>query len=289
MAADQLAEPEFLPITDSVRILLTEKIKEAAELEALQDFDSEDLADRIMAVVEKGGEEDYFKLSAVSNYLSKPFGKMLEKTLFSVLRKEPAAIRKVLNVDIESLRKDPEPRQLIKALFYRTLSRVNRDGTAAGSAASDEKIRQIVELLERGVYNYTIESSQEVCTWSNLAFVSYYSERACTVQNSIDPSSALSRKHGLNIAKQLLDGVADPLTLGCRSAMGLCPRAFEEEKSVIEIRSQQVVHLKTSSLWPCPQCHAKSCTYTEVQDRSADEPASIYCVCTKCGIQYKGA
>ena len=39
----------------------------------------------------------------------------------------------------------------------------------------------------------------------------------------------------------------------------------------------------TSTLFPCPRCGARDCTWVQRQTRSGDEPMTVCCTCNKCG------
>ncbi|EAN79459.1 transcription elongation factor s-II, putative [Trypanosoma equiperdum] len=43
----------------------------------------------------------------------------------------------------------------------------------------------------------------------------------------------------------------------------------------------------TSTLFPCPSCKAKNCTWTQKQTRSADEPMTIFCICNICEHKWR--
>lgn len=62
---------------------------------------------------------------------------------------------------------------------------------------------------------------------------------------------------------------------------------FEErakDTNLVEIRKA----LQTSStLFPCPVCKVRDCTWSQKQTRSADEPMTVFCTCNKCGHMWK--
>ncbi|KAJ4460398.1 putative DNA-directed RNA polymerase III subunit RPC10 [Paratrimastix pyriformis] len=43
----------------------------------------------------------------------------------------------------------------------------------------------------------------------------------------------------------------------------------------------------TTDLVPCPRCRHKTSFFYEIQTRSADEPATIFHRCVKCGLNWK--
>lgn len=42
-----------------------------------------------------------------------------------------------------------------------------------------------------------------------------------------------------------------------------------------------------TDLFTCGKCRKKSCTYTQVQTRSSDEPMTTFVVCNECGNRWK--
>ncbi|RNF12469.1 transcription elongation factor [Trypanosoma rangeli] len=42
-----------------------------------------------------------------------------------------------------------------------------------------------------------------------------------------------------------------------------------------------------STLFPCPSCKARDCSWTQKQTRSADEPMTVFCVCNVCEHKWR--
>ncbi|KAF5909041.1 transcription elongation factor A protein 2-like isoform X6, partial [Clarias magur] len=42
-----------------------------------------------------------------------------------------------------------------------------------------------------------------------------------------------------------------------------------------------------TDMFVCGKCKSKSCTYTQVQTRSADEPMTTFVMCNQCGNRWK--
>lgn len=188
-----------------------------------------------------------------------------------------------------------EHRHEYQKMYYRALAQVNST-FAPEKQRSMADIVKVVEELERSVYNQAIRNCQSQGTsvmrsWKNPTFISYYSTRASTIYLNINPTSSIVQTHGNRVGIGLLEETMTPLAVGSSTESELCPSGSKSESTIVEIRRKQKVEEKTSSWWTCPNpgCRAQSCTYREVQDRSADEPASIYCTCTKCGTNFKGA
>lgn len=293
------ADSDQAEVVASMRLLLVQALTAAEaqrhDPEAAPVVDAAQLAEEVLAALALAPDEPRERLCTVCEQvgalianLTKPFGEMLEHTLYAALAAAPSRAAKLLELATRvpaPFVENPTPRQRVLGLYYKTLVRAN----AAGPRVPDSQVRALAHELERGVYNWTIETSEHVCLWENIEFLALYAGRASLLKRHLDPRSSVSRAHGLTLAADLLADPSSAAELGWRNAEELCPAGFLEERSTIALRSQQTVKKKTSSMWACPQCHARSSIYWEVQDRAADEPASIYCACTVCDHQYKAA
>lgn len=229
----------------------------------------------------------------LKDLLTRPYGQVLEKTILGEVAAGRLLPSLLMQKDLSKLQREPEPRTVIRAHFYKALE-ASRSLVPEAADCTNTKVCEIASALERGVFNHVIRACQTqgvttMRSWDNNAFVSCYSSRASVVLTHIVPDSSVVETYGPTIARRLLLEELSPGAAGGMSAAELCPAAFEREKALIALRSQQTIHQKTSALWVCPNCKARACTFREVQDRSADEPASIYCTCTKCGFHFKGA
>nr|CCC95094.1 putative transcription elongation factor [Trypanosoma congolense IL3000] len=43
----------------------------------------------------------------------------------------------------------------------------------------------------------------------------------------------------------------------------------------------------TSTLFPCPSCKARNCSWSQKQTRSADEPMTVFCICNVCDHKWR--
>lgn len=184
------------------------------------------------------------------------------------------------------------PREVIGQMFFNSLvgaaGRLQRDNLGAS------RLEELARELELSVYNYVIRNAQlrggnVLRSWDNPTFVSYYSARAATVQLYLDPGSSMVEQYGLRLAQDLFNGAIPPAQVGGMTEEELCPEGFSHEVSTVAHRKKQKVEKRITALWRCPNCKSRASTARSVQDRSLDEPASVYCTCTVCGIDFKGA
>lgn len=182
------------------------------------------------------------------------------------------------------LRFKPEPRDLGRGKLYDALTESfpNQD-----KATRVEKSTEI----ERGCFNAVIEACKNdtsiIRNWARPAFRDMYSDRIYTLAISIDSTSSIV-KSGFNDVVELLKHNPQLETLGRLSVAELLPRAYKAETDAVAIRAMQGVKEKVSNLFRCPNCKMNECTYRQVQTRSLDEPATIFCTCLKCGQTFTG-
>ncbi|XP_069573516.1 transcription elongation factor A protein 2 isoform X1 [Brachyistius frenatus] len=66
-------------------------------------------------------------------------------------------------------------------------------------------------------------------------------------------------------------------------------KQIREDLTKESIREHQLSKVggNETDMFICNRCHGKSCTYTQVQTRSADEPMTTFVVCNSCGNRWK--
>ena len=222
---------------------------------------------------------------AFVEHIHTPFGDFHERTLAREYMSERLNATEVAQWDMISIvLESQDPRRIGRGHMYKLLVKNKMEIAQA---------RSMAESIERSVYNQVIRSSTYETTttrsWDNPDFTQLYGARISTISINLDPDSSICKVYGTGLFQSLQKGDLKPENLGAMSAETLCPSAFRQEKEEIKERSGQKVEEKVSALWRCPGCGARSCTYREVQDRAADEPASIYCTCTVCGQNFKPA
>jgi DNA-directed RNA polymerase subunit M/transcription elongation factor TFIIS len=230
-------------------------------------------------------------LSNLIKHLMTPCGKMLERTILEEVLSGRVPPAQVFLLPLDKMGEDPGPRKTIQAMFCRALQAHNK-ALPAGARVPENRLFDIVRELERSIYNNIIHNCEErsssiVRSWQNETFVSDYSARSNTIFSHLDPKGSMVQMYGNKVALRLLLGELSPTKAGEMQAIDLCPEAFEHERDVIQARSQEEIEERTSTLWKCPNCKARSSRVSEVQDRAADEPATIWCICTECSTRWK--
>lgn len=152
----------------------------------------------------------------------------------------------------------------------------------------------LASAIERGGYTWAVrhcEGSEDSYerSWKNPMFVAVYSSRLGAVLANLDPHGTVAQATG---GCWLLDRLAaqelQPSQVGVLPEAELCPPAGEACRRQIQLRLEQKVTEKVSSMYRCPSCRARKHTYRQVQIGSADEPSTFMCTCLACGQHFEG-
>lgn len=179
---------------------------------------------------------------------------------------------------------EPEPREVIRRLFLKTLI-----GASPAFASDRHRALETARMIELSCFNAAVRASKESENpprrqWDSPAFVDIYSTRCGTIAAHLNPASAPSQayKGEVRLIDRLLGesgGHLSPEDLGDLSEKDLCPAATAKERAEISMRAEQKVVEKESNLFRCPHCGERRCTYIEVQRRSLDEVPDYPCRC----------
>ena len=193
--------------------------------------------------------------------------------------------------------RDDSCRDVIRGTFADCL-RQYPPAAQAFEETGQGSLADVARRLERGCYNRALDLCKESADnhkrrWDSEMFVAVYSGRAATLLANLDCDGGVASHLGGGGAPphalaKILAGEWHPQALGAMTADQLCPQAGEAERSLIGRRSLQKVAEKVSSLFSCPQCRARRCTYRQVQIGAADEPSTFMCTCLACGANFEG-
>lgn len=225
-------------------------------------------------------------MSALREALAEPYGEWVHQSLAEAIL-NGLSPEKALTEESLQAHKHIQPRQLGAGVIYRALSK------SAEFAADPVRLKETVLRIETSCFNHVIARCREsgsniIRSWEDPLFLSSYSSRCATLGLNLDPESSVGRAFGAEALEALVAGRLHPDSMGKLSSVELCPGASRREREEIETRAQQKVREKTSQLYKCPHCGVRDATYEEVQTRSADEPADIFCSCKNCGGKFKG-
>jgi DNA-directed RNA polymerase subunit M/transcription elongation factor TFIIS len=149
---------------------------------------------------------------------------------------------------------------------------------------------QIAIRIERSCYNKAIDQCKEssesyVRQWDSATWINLYSAKTAIVLKHIDYDSTVVEMYGSLIPK-ILSNEINIDTIGYMTESELCPIANQDIRDNINFRMNQKIEIKTSTMFKCPKCGVKKCTYESKQLRSADEAISYVCICINCSSQF---
>ena len=153
-----------------------------------------------------------------------------------------------------------------------------------------DNIDKIVEDLERGIYNWTIEFADEkrlVKNWKNSIFLKMYNEKARSVISNIDPTSYIQNT---TLITRLKENEFLPHEIPFMKPEHLYPDIWkdtvEDYLKMFEYAYQDK-KVAITDLFRCSRCRKSVCSYYSMQTRSSDEPETIFVRCCNCGYQFR--
>jgi transcription elongation factor S-II len=148
----------------------------------------------------------------------------------------------------------------------------------------------ICRQIEQGCYNYSIrkaiESHQER-RWSNRLFKEIYLGKVRSLYANLQRDSYVQNRDFLD---KVLQGQYTGSELARLSSYEIFP---DNWKGLFDKRAKQdklKYELKPEAMtdaFKCRKCGSRSCSYYEVQTRSADEPMTQFINCLDCGNRWK--
>jgi DNA-directed RNA polymerase subunit M/transcription elongation factor TFIIS len=181
-------------------------------------------------------------------------------------------------------------------VLFEILDRLIDDGQWRDKWGSDmdfdDWLDRFVHDMETGIFNCAIDRSAKLgisCNWSHPGFSVIYRALLRSVASNIDSESYVDNKSLLN---RLLDP-ADPLLphdVPFMHASDSFPDRWVEVMHRSQKRDRYIIEKKpiaTTDIFRCARCKGRECSYTELQTRSCDEPASIFVTCHGCGNRWR--
>ena len=149
--------------------------------------------------------------------------------------------------------------------------------------------------IEKSCFNATIQISKKAeepphRNWDSFPFYDIYSTRSGIICNILNINSDTCKTYGYKLLISLLNNDIKASELGFMTEKELCPESIAFEIAEIQKRSGQKIEEKVSTLFECPFCKQRKCSFTQVQLRSADEAPDYKCKClnSNCLRRFKG-
>ena len=146
--------------------------------------------------------------------------------------------------------------------------------------------REIEKYLYNNVIIYAKKNNIKR-TWNNNIFKSLYISRIRGIYTNIKEDSYIKNK---NFKKKILNNEFTAEEISVLSKYDIFP---ENWKDIIENKMKKdklKYELKPEAMtdmFKCRKCGSRSCSYYEMQTRSADEPMTQFITCLNCNNNWK--
>lgn len=150
--------------------------------------------------------------------------------------------------------------------------------------------KDILEDLERGIYNWCIDQCSEYKiprNWRNKRFLHLYKDKARSVLSNLNSSSYIGNAR---LHNRLLEKEFAPHEIPYMKPENLYP---EQWAKILDNKMKKDLHIfeakpvAMTDEFKCGKCKKRECVYQELQVRSADEPMTLFITCLNCGHKWK--
>ena len=136
----------------------------------------------------------------------------------------------------------------------------------------------IAHKIERGVFEYALIT----VTLNELMdrfVVANYADKMNDLILNLNEDSHLKNK---TLIQSIQDGSVNPLMLAFMSSQQLDPRKWAGIINKMTYQEDMNNNMATTDIYQCGKCKERKCKITQMQTRSADEPATTFITCTVC-------
>jgi hypothetical protein len=173
------------------------------------------------------------------------------------------------------------------------------DRAISADGPDDQLLRIITHDLETGVFNCALERSDIMHVarnWSNPGFVAVYRSVLRTVLSNLDGDCYVGND---TLMRRLLPPPGEPAPAPAPIKPGdvafmrpedMFPARWVDLVEHLRQRDQFIINSRpgaTTDQFKCARCKQRKCSYTELQTRSCDEPATIFVNCHGCGNRWR--
>lgn len=144
----------------------------------------------------------------------------------------------------------------------------------------------IIINIELSCYNQTINKSDELLiyqSWDNEKFVYLYYLTCNKITKNLDPDSEVQSNYLIN---KILNNEIDITKIGSMTSDELSPDKSQNIKEALNLRNNQQIKVKTSTLYTCRNCKKKEVSIREYQGRSLDEGSNLSLTCLFCNYNW---
>jgi len=151
----------------------------------------------------------------------------------------------------------------------------------------DEKLAR---NIEKHIFNHVITKCKDkiiYCSWGNIIFKNIYLAKIRSIYGNLKSDSYIKNPA---FKEKVMEGTIPCDQIPLLSAYDIFP---ENWKDIIENkmkRDKLKYELKPEAMtdmFKCRKCSSRSCSYYEMQTRSADEPMTQFITCLDCGNHWR--
>ena len=169
----------------------------------------------------------------------------------------------------------------------------NSDGVRIKTVIKFNKVLnnlKLSKIVEKSIYNYVIEVAKNkniLRLWTNNIFLQLYMNKCISIYSNLNNDSYIKNNY---LLKNILEEKIDPNNIANLSVYDIFPDNWKElmdKKSKVDELKYKLKPEAMTDQFKCRKCFNRSCSYYEVQTRSADEPMTQFITCLNCKNRWK--
>ena len=149
---------------------------------------------------------------------------------------------------------------------------------------------KLSKIIEKSIYNYVIDvykNKNILRLWSDNVFKQLYINKCISIYSNLNNDSYIKNNYLLN---NILEGKINPNNIANLSVYDIFPDNWKDlmdKKSKVDEIKYKLKPEAMTDQFKCRKCFSRSCSYYEVQTRSADEPMTQFITCLDCKNRWK--